>query len=710
MKRFWLNLMVFFVMIFEVNAAPCYAQTIYTWNKTGSADWTAALNWMPARTTPATDDILVFNNGATVTLINVPAQNIGQLSISNNTMVNLQAAVAGNILTITGLATGDDLTILSGSSLNVNGTNTTTIFVATGATANIAGNITFSAAAHRFDAADANGISFNSPAIFTQEVGCSGNIFTASGKAKAVVFNTGTTFIQKAGANPFALTQPSSKVVFNTGSLFKVQQSLFLSFSGRTYANMEIDYPGFNQSALGVNPLTIQNLTITQGTLSLDLTADVTIQGNIAVASGAALNFNPATAGALYLSGSSIQTITNAGALTFNNKEAVNFNNPSGITISNNLTLSNLVHFTMGIVTLPNPAVLTLDATATVTGVSNNSFADGLVKKNGNTAFIFPVGKTGVGYVPIGISAPGATTDAFTAEYKRTGATTLSNNYTAGLDHVSGVDYWNLNRTNGTSPVDVTFYWTSQSSSNGSALYINDISKLVIAHYNGSTQWDNYGGSYNTGSGFAAGSITWAGVNNFSAFSLGSTDVSNPLPVKLDYFNGIKQGNKNYLSWKVTCTSDAIMSVERSRDANNFTKIKEITASTVRCLQPFNYTDEHPLTGINYYRLKMVDANGKILYSTIIALLNKESRFDIVSLMPNVITSSAVLNVTASENTIMEVVVTDVTGKQVQKITCHLVAGNNHLTINFSGLAAGAYQIRGYTADGASRVIRFIKP
>src|SRR5207248_2437451 len=58
------------------------AQTTYTWNQTGTASWATSTNWTPTRTTPATNDVLVFNNGATTTANAVPTQTIGQLSVS----------------------------------------------------------------------------------------------------------------------------------------------------------------------------------------------------------------------------------------------------------------------------------------------------------------------------------------------------------------------------------------------------------------------------------------------------------------------------------------------------------------------------------------------------------------------------------------------------------------------------------------------------
>ena len=57
----------------------------------------------------------------------------------------------------------------------------------------------------------------------------------------------------------------------------------------------------------------------------------------------------------------------------------------------------------------------------------------------------------------------------------------------------------------------------------------------------------------------------------------------------------------------------------------------------------------------------------------------------------------------------MEVVITNVEGKQVQKIVYNLIAGSNQFNMNLSNLSAGSYQITGYTSEGKSRTIRFVK-
>ncbi len=702
-----------------------FGQITYTWNPT-STDFMLAGNWLPNRNVPANTDILAFTNGLNNTVTNVNAQTIGQLLVNNNTIVTLQAASAGTSININN-GPGSDLEITTGSALNIFGDNDLTISLLIGATGLITGNMTFSGALantpHKLIAADANAIVFNSPAIFTQGFRNSSNVFGNTNPANTVIFNSGSTFIQNGGgvanANPFGLAAPASKVVFNTGSLYKQQQIGAISLTGRTYANFELNYSAANAIANGGTPTSIDNLTITAGQLNINLTGGVNIKGNILVAAGQTLTFNPASAGNVNFNGTTTQSITNMGTLNFGANESVTFNNAAGFVVNNNITFNNAVNFTSGIVTAFNPSTITLSASATVAGVSNTSFVDGLVTKVGNTPFTFPVGKSSgsfTGYVPIQISNPvlANIADSYTTEYIHQSASVLGPITATGLKVVSDLDYWSLTRTavNPSSTVDVILNWNAQSSNNGSPNFITDVSTIVAARFNG-TNWDSYGGFGTTTSATViAGTVTWLGVNTFSLFALGSISFGNPLPINLHYLNGYKQSSSHHLNWKIGCganNNSVTMHLERSADNFNFKTIATIFADVVRCQQPFDFTDAQPLKNINYYRLKMIDAYGKITYSASINILNKPTGFDIVGLWPNPVHTTALLNITAAKNEKIHIVVTDALGKQVYANSYNVVAGENRVAINFANLTSGTYQITGHNSDGKLKMLRIVK-
>jgi len=210
------------------------------------------------------------------------------------------------------------------------------------------------------------------------------------------------------------------------------------------------------------------------------------------------------------------------------------------------------------------------------------------------------------------------------------------------------------------------------------------------------------------------GSI-WAvtvNVTGFSGFYVHSNFANTPLPIIVNYLTGRKQGSNHLLNWKVTCTSTprAIMTLERSSDARNFSGLYTITADAARCQQPFDYTDANPLKGMNYYRLKMVDADGKITYSTTVALLNAVKGFDIVSLAPNpVVYNNFKLNVASAQAGKMEIVIFDMQGRVVNRQIVSVIAGFNSLPVHVDNLAAGTYTILGSIGEDRSPIIRFVK-
>jgi hypothetical protein len=341
-----------------------HAATQYTWN-VGSGAFSTASNWNPARTSPAADDILVFNTAGAITLTNVTTQTIGQLSVGGGAQVTFQAGTPGaQTLTISGGANALD--IAAGAQLNVSGvTNVLNINLTSGTSGRVAGSMTFTDAAHRLTGFSASPIAFKSGSTFTAGAGFSGNAF-GTANLNSINFENGSTYVGLAGSNPFGAGQPNSVVVFQSGSLYSFQQNAAPSFSGRTYANFEINAATYSQTSAGGNPFTVDNLTVTAGVAHLQLT-NVTIKGNVSVASGATLDFNPAAVAAIGFSGTSAQTVTNSGTLTFNNLSNITVGNTAGVSLNSALTWPGTNVVNAG-ATLATGAALTNSGTMTVNG------------------------------------------------------------------------------------------------------------------------------------------------------------------------------------------------------------------------------------------------------------------------------------------------------------------------------------------------------
>ncbi len=235
--------------------------------------------------------------------------------------------------------------------------------------------------------------------------------------------------------------------------------------------------------------------------------------------------------------------------------------------------------------------------------------------------------------------------------------------------------------------------------------YSGAVEELSTADAGVSVVWNPAG---NNGGGWWEVSFP---ANGFSGYFI-SSKPRTPLPIKVEYFRGAKQGSSHVLDWKVVPvnTVNGTLSLERSSDGRSFSSIYSITASAVRMQQPFNYATSNLLKGTNYYRLKLTDDNGVVTYSGIVALLNSSKGFELVNITPNPVTEGRFkLNITAAEQLKMEVVVTDMAGRIVSRQTNNLISGFNAIEVNVNTLANGMYQVMGIIEGERTKTLKFVK-
>jgi hypothetical protein len=111
-----------------------------------------------------------------------------------------------------------------------------------------------------------------------------------------------------------------------------------------------------------------------------------------------------------------------------------------------------------------------------------------------------------------------------------------------------------------------------------------------------------------------------------STYSMGmmkfTIPVGGPLPLTLLSFTARKNENKVLLEWKTTLEENTDRFViERTFDQFAFQPIGTVNAVGFSQNQTsYSFIDEHPGAGNNYYRLKMIDRDGKFTYSQIVRI------------------------------------------------------------------------------------------
>lgn len=165
------------------------------------------------------------------------------------------------------------------------------------------------------------------------------------------------------------------------------------------------------------------------------------------------------------------------------------------------------------------------------------------------------------------------------------------------------------------------------------------------------------------------------------------------LPIELIYFTALPDdilGNID-LSWEVTTEStvDKFI-VEYSRNAIDFNELTIISYAENR----WDYTYTHADVQVNvrhYYRLKMVEPDGKISYSDIQEASLLQDNHNPVSIHPNPINEATDLKFEGFANGNGQLVVYDTYGRLLAKQDISIQEGFNVVPLNVNDLSAGVY-------------------
>lgn len=477
------------------------------------------------------------------------------------------------------------------------------------------------------------------------------------------------------------------------------------------------------------------NLTMTSGGMRnssvSDSTAEVKLAGNF---TSTAL-YTESTANLRFI-GSADQNVTLfggsearwAGNIIFdvNPNPVDGGNNPlpvAKIILNSPLVIDNAgqaVIFNNGIVqsTSTNALIFT-DPGAITSGANNNSYVDGYVRRTGTTQFVFPIGNGGY-YAPVSLTGTsgnfgdpipqvGGIDPTYQATYVRVDP--LTNGYpnntpqptdgqpTPTLLSISQAEYFKINYVgSGTiTSSNAPYAWFSYSSARSGG--ITSVENLYIVDWTAGSTWELNGssGTLTTNGGITyiqSGQILTAG-NTDPVFTLATnTPDLNPLPVKWLSFTGTAVKGVVELNWSTASELDnRNFTIQRSADGNHFQSIGTVEGKgTTTAVSYYAFTDQQPLKGIAYYRIKQTDINGKFSYSSVIRISNNGQNVGALRLYPNPAVTSAPLKVEYSNfrNQLVTVSIINAAGIVVHKELVNF-GTDSRATLNVSRLQRGSY-------------------
>lgn len=574
----------------------------------------------------------------------------------------------------------------------------------------------------------AGGSGFNSGGLVLRNFVQSG---TSAGQNLVL---TGTGYIQYGPAASFdaALTSSSPGLLFNSSifngtiACIKTGTSNDQSYGGNTFNGVSTftnNGTGYLMMTNNVADTYNKSVSFVQGTgiVYPNFNNNSFYNGDINVSSSSTITFGAGN-GTATVSGSAIQYMTAAPStptpvftrlFIANTGGGVTLGNTS-INVSKNLTMSS------GLLNTTNTQILTmLNGSTTASGDAlSTSYVNGPMRyqksNSGATTLNFPIGKgPDCRPVVLTVNHSNGTLYTYQAELFDASARNLSYTLPPSVQTVSAVHYYTINRTDASGNSQPTAGLSGNQQIQiyfGMNDYVSDGAALTVVKntYNAMTKWIDIGGAggpiYNAGASLT-GSITSTSsptaFNSFSTFAIGNRiGGSNLLPVELLYFNARAEKDGAGLSWATTTESNnSYFTVEKSKDGVNFEFVQKVATQALNgnSDKQLNYTgfDPKPYSGLNYYRLKQTDLDGKERYSTI-----QTVNFDAgskVSIYPNPTRGQVFVSGIATTKSSVGIEWYDTGGKLVGQESAAVSGGVAVLNPRFS---SGVYLLKVITSEG----------
>jgi hypothetical protein len=284
----------------------------------------------------------------------------------------------------------------------------------------------------------------------------------------------------------------------------------------------------------------------------------------------------------------------------------------------------------------------------------------------GSTPVSYPIG-TATNYHPVTIANTG--TDAGTEDF----GVNVTQQAPAYGDPTENVDLmFDISEgTVGSANCAITMQFSNAASQGGAfsslGAKIAHVNAGVVDYVNGTSN-----GSVVSGTGFT----------NFSPFFI--TSDAEILPVKITSFTAAKRNNVVSVNWAVANQVNiANYVVEKSNDGIVFSAVKNIAATNAIS---YAATDETPFVGSNYYRLRIVEKNGAIVYSTI-AKIDFDGKSNSIKVFPTITNNSFTINTNSTK--VKNYSVISAQGKVV--LQGRMTATQ---TVNIASLPTGTYQVK----------------
>jgi hypothetical protein len=199
----------------------------------------------------------------------------------------------------------------------------------------------------------------------------------------------------------------------------------------------------------------------------------------------------------------------------------------------------------------------------------------------------------------------------------------------------------------------------------------------------------------------------YAITTNSAMNTIVSAIPSGPLPVTWVSFDAKSKDKKASLTWSVNNEINVeTYEIEHSKDGIQFKSLESMPAilNKKQFIKAYNFLHAEPHTGVNYYRIRQIDYDGRYTYSAIKSV-EIDHDADELRIFPNPSGDVIWLNYTVENLHEQHISILNSQGKIVRNLPSSILEDKN---IDISGLPSGSYILQ-ITNDKKSSFSKFVK-
>lgn len=337
------------------------------------------------------------------------------------------------------------------------------------------------------------------------------------------------------------------------------------------------------------------------------------------------------------------------------------------------------------------------DATYTG-GATDAQHVNGYVGKVGDDAFAFPVG-SGIDSRILSISAPASATARLSTAYQ-TSNVEDANAVSVPIESVFTGGSWDWIAASPTDDDGLTVTVSMPATTGFAAT-----GDLRLIGWNGSS-WIDLSSAANATGNSEGSTISGTIPAGITITQIGIGSIEPPLPVTLVAFDVVTESQTALLSWSTTMeTNSESFEIQRSTDTRNWNAIGAVKShGESNTWKDYRFTDNTPLPGKNYYRLKMIDLDGTFAFSRI---RTGEFGSGALALWPNPAIDKITVR-TGNAKSLSRIQIISSAGIIVAEHK-RLNGFENDQTVDIKSLTSGTYLVRLIQVDGSVNTHRFMK-